>query len=376
MQRIEVSELNRLFEVFLQDGYRVLGPTLRDHAIVYDQIESSIDLPRGWTDDQEKGRYRLLKRNDAAFFGYNVGPQSWKQFLFLPREKLWDAVRTAEKTTEEFRIQTNCEKPQKMVFFGVRSCELAALRIQDKIFIRGREKDDAYELRRENVLCVVVNCTQAGSTCFCTSMGTGPNASGGFDLALTEVIHENDHYFLARSGSEVGGEVLSKLTTTIANEAEIRHAHELIEKTAASMGRTMNTKGIKELIYNNLEHPRWADVASRCLSCANCTLVCPTCFCSSVEDVTDVSGDHAARWRRWDSCFTLDHSTLHGGSVHASVKSRYRQWMTHKLASWIDQFGESGCVGCGRCITWCPVGIDITEEVAAIRKTSSPGAEN
>jgi formate hydrogenlyase subunit 6/NADH:ubiquinone oxidoreductase subunit I len=140
-----------------------------------------------------------------------------------------------------------------------------------------------------------------------------------------------------------------------------------VANAAAQMGRVMDTSDIKELLYRNYEHPRWDNVAGRCLTCANCTNVCPTCFCTTVEDVTDLTGQQAERRRRWDSCFTMDFSYIHGGSIRASTKSRYRQWMTHKLATWIDQFGTSGCVGCGRCITWCPVGIDITEEVAAIR---------
>ena len=133
------------------------------------------------------------------------------------------------------------------------------------------------------------------------------------------------------------------------------------------MGRSLDQEGLKELLYENRNHPRWDDVADRCLSCANCTMVCPTCFCTTVEDSTDLTGDTAERVRRWDSCFTMDFSYIHGGAVRKSVKSRYRQWMTHKLGTWQDQFGSSGCVGCGRCITWCPVGIDITEEVAAMR---------
>jgi formate hydrogenlyase subunit 6/NADH:ubiquinone oxidoreductase subunit I len=133
--------------------------------------------------------------------------------------------------------------------------------------------------------------------------------------------------------------------------------------------RHLDTAGLRDLLYENFEHPRWDNVAARCLSCANCTMVCPTCFCTTVEDVSDISGNHAERWRRWDSCFTQSFSYIHGGSVRTSAKSRYRQWMTHKLASWTDQFGTSGCVGCGRCITWCPVGIDITEEVRAIRES-------
>jgi Fe-S-cluster-containing hydrogenase component 2 len=137
----------------------------------------------------------------------------------------------------------------------------------------------------------------------------------------------------------------------------------------------MDTKGIKELLYRNYENPRWDDVAKRCLTCGNCTMVCPTCFCTAVEDVTDLPGEHAERWRKLDSCFTMDFSYIHGGPVRSSTRARYRQWMTHKLATWIDQFGTSGCVGCGRCITWCPVAIDITEETGAIRESEKEPTE-
>jgi sulfhydrogenase subunit beta (sulfur reductase) len=122
---------------------------------------------------------------------------------------------------------------------------------------------------------------------------------------------------------------------------------------------------------NNLTHPRWDDVAKRCLSCTNCTMVCPTCFCSTVNEVNDLAGEKTTRERVWESCFNEEHSHTAGGAVHPTTKSRYRQWLTHKLATWIDQFGTSGCVGCGRCITWCPVGIDITEEVAAMEGPTS-----
>jgi ferredoxin len=198
-------------------------------------------------------------------------------------------------------------------------------------------------------------------------MNTGPKATSGFDLALTEVLEGDQHYFVAEAGTDNGGEILRELPHREAREDERQKTEEIVERAAGQMGRTMDTAGIKELLYRNQEHSRWDNVASRCLTCANCTMVCPTCFCSTVEDMTDLAGEHAERRRKWDSCFTMDFSYLHGGSVRASAKARYRQWMTHKLATWIDQFGKSGCVGCGRCITWCPVGIDLTEEVRAIR---------
>jgi sulfhydrogenase subunit beta (sulfur reductase) len=230
-----------------------------------------------------------------------------------------------------------------------------------------------YGVRRSGGFIVAVQCTQSASTCFCASMATGPRASVEFDLALTELVGKGAHRFVVEVGSERGADILAELGSTPASDADVQDAEAAVEAAARQQVRSIDTAGIKELLYQNFEHPRWDDVARRCLACANCTMVCPTCFCTTVEDVTDVTGTHAERWRHWDSCFTLGFSYIHGGSIRNSNKGRYRQWMTHKLASWIDQFGSSGCVGCGRCITWCPVGIDITEEVRAIREGQNHG---
>ncbi|MGZ4203339.1 MAG: 4Fe-4S dicluster domain-containing protein, partial [Thermoleophilaceae bacterium] len=343
-------------------GFTVMGPTVKSQAIVHREISSAAELPEGWTDEQDGGTYRLVRRDDEALFAHNAGPQSWKQVLFPPRLRLWKASRNGDGGVE---IEQN-EAPPNYAFIGVRSCDLHAIKIQDRVFMGDKFVDHDYEARRRDAFIVAVNCAKAGGTCFCVSMGTGPKAESGFDLALTELL-DGEHRFLVEVGSERGAEILAELPHRPAAEDDTRSADEVIAQTAASMGRTLDTDGIKELLYENAEHPRWDDVAERCLTCGNCTLACPTCFCSTVEDVSDLTGSEAERTREWDSCFTWDHSYIHGGSVHNSGRSRYRQWMTHKLASWIDQFGSSGCVGCGRCITWCPVAIDITEEVAAIR---------
>jgi len=362
---LEGESLQTLFDALVGRGYKVLGPTLREGAIVYDEMTSTSDLPAGWTDEQDGGTYRLKKRDDDALFGYVVGPHSWKKFLFPPVVRLWQS----ERRGNSFQIEAEQNESTKMAFFGVRSCELHALGIQDKVFISGPYIDPLYKARREQVFIVAVNCGQAGGTCFCVSMNTGPRASSGFDMVLTEVLEDGRHYFVAEAGTEAGAQVLAQLPHRAAQENEREAAEKVVARAAGQMGRRMDTTGIKELLYANYEHPRWDNVAGRCLTCANCTMVCPTCFCSTVEDVTDLKGEHAERWRRWDSCFTTDFSYIHGGSVRSTPRARYRQWMTHKLATWIDQFGTSGCVGCGRCITWCPVGIDITEEVRVIRGT-------
>ena len=354
-----------LLNVLRGRGYTCIGPTVRDGAIVYEEIRSEQDLPIGFTDEQDGGTYRLKKRDDEARFGYTVGPQSWKQYLFPPSTLLMQAQRTSDG----FLAQAHTEQVPAYAFIGVRACDLNAIAIQDRTFLKGPYVDPTYKARREAAFIVVVNCGQAGRTCFCVSMETGPLAKSGYDLALTEILEDGRHEFLVEVGSERGDAVAREFPTRPANDDDGNAAQRMVDRAVAQMGRKRDTAGIKDLLYRNMDHPRWEDVAARCLSCANCTMVCPTCFCSTVEDVTDLTGDHTERWRRWDSCFTASHSYVHGGSVRPTTLSRYRQWMTHKLATWIDQFDTSGCVGCGRCITWCPVGIDITEEVRAIQET-------
>jgi len=330
---------------------------------VYDDLASATELPIGWTDVQESGRYRLERRGDEARFGYAVGPHSWKQFLFPPRVRLWKATRADGGT---FEVAEEAASSERFAFLGVRACELHAIEIQDRVFIGGRFVERDYAARREDNFIVAVNCFAPGGTCFCASMGTGPKVGAGYDLALTELL-EGEHRLLVEVGSERGAEVARELPLRPATSDDVRAAEVAVAGAAERMGRELDTIDLPGMLARTLEHDRWDDVASRCLTCANCTLVCPTCFCSSVEDTTDLAGVDAERVRTWDTCYSVDHSYIHGGAVRPTGRSRYRQWLTHKFGTWQEQFGTSGCVGCGRCITWCPVGIDVTEELAALR---------
>ena len=371
---LDHRHLDLLFEKLKKQGYQIIGPTRAGVSIVLQEIHSSADLPVNLQEDQKPGVYRLQERNDKAYFGFNAGPQSWKKFLFPPVLTILHGDRTGKsfEMSGPTNGQPPAKNPKKMAFFGVHACDIAALQIQDKIFSGGQYTDPYYMKMRENLFIVAVNCTEAGGTCFCTSMGTGPRATNGFDIALTEYISGKDHYFVIEEGSEKGGKILEGLPHRPADKDTAADLEKKMQKVSQEMGRILDTNGLKEALFANFEHPRWDDVAKRCLACANCTLVCPTCFCSTVDDVTDLSGAHAERVRTWDSCFTLDFTYIHGGSIRPSIRARYRQWLTHKLSNWIDQFGTSGCVGCGRCITWCPVGIDITEEAGAICATAAP----
>jgi ferredoxin len=358
---IDLDGLGALYRVLVAEGYHVIGPAVQDGAIVLRELASADELPFGWGVDLAAGSYRLRRRADDAAFGHSAGPQSWKRFLHPPREKLWSATRTAGG----FEVSEDDEQPPRYAFLGVRPCDLRAIEIQDRVL---GQPGSRYAGRREAAFVIAVNCTEPGETCFCASTGTGPGAGqDGFDLALTETVGAGGHRFLVDVGSARGAAVIGQVPSRAAAEGDIRGARTAVEAAAECMGREMDTSGLRELMAGSHGAARWDDVAARCLTCGNCTLACPTCFCTSVEDSSDLTGEHAERWELWDSCFDLDFSYLHGGSVRTSPKSRYRQWLTHKLGTWHDQFGSSGCVGCGRCIVWCPAGIDLTEEVKALR---------
>lgn len=342
------------------DGRTVVGPIARDGAIVLAEVASSADLPSGWADDQGPGHYRLRPRGDDAVFGFTTPSTSWRPFLHPARE----TVFRARLDGGGFVVEPPGPAP-RYAFVGVRACDLAGIATQDRVLADGAFVDRGYAARRADAFVIAADCAESGSTCFCASMGTGPAAAAGFDLAVAERPGREPRFYV-RVGSEAGAALLARVPHGPAGDDDRAAAAAGAAHAAATQVRSISAGSVAGVLAENLEHPRWDEVATRCLACTNCTMVCPTCFCTTVEDSVDLAGTVAERSQRWDSCFTLDFSYLGGAHVRGTVRSRYRQWLTHKLSTWEDQFGELGCVGCGRCITWCPVGIDLTEEVAAI----------
>ena len=365
---LEPQALDDLICALEKRGFQVLGPIIRDAAIDWQPIGSSKDIAAGWTANQSPGSYRLERRNDSKRFGFAAGPSSLKRFLHEPDVRTF----SVESNGNPFHVLEDTDQPPRRAFLGVRACDLAALKILDRVLLEDRYPDGHYQRRRESVFLVAVNCTDPASVCFCDSMDTGPRATSGFDLALTEISCGHLDCLLAEAGTDRGKEVLAGIPHSPSNKEVRAAAKAAMTAARQQISRRLETVGLKQALYDNFEHPEWERVAARCLGCANCTQVCPTCFCITFEDTSGIDGKRAERWRRWDSCFTLSHSYIHGGSVRQSAKARYRQWVTHKLAAWEDQFGTSGCVGCGRCIAWCPAGIDITETASIIGRSAAP----
>ncbi len=346
-------------------GYETIGPIIMDECVVYEPIDGLSDLPHGYLSEQDGGRYRLHFTGHNRYFDITPGAQSWKGYLFPPSTVMFSIKHDGI----HWEIKEAQEDTLPKAFIGVRACELAAIQIQDRVFLREEWSDPGYRIRRHNAFIISVDCLHPGDTCFCASMGTGPKNTIGFDLNLTEL----DDVFLAEIGSEAGRMLIAKIDTQPASAFLVQAAQRGIEEARRRMGRALpNPDELKTVLLENLEHPRWEQVSQRCLSCTNCTQVCPTCFCWDVHEKPDLTATTTQRVRVWDSCFSPDYSYIAGGNTRPTTMSRYRQWLTHKLASWHYQFDTSGCVGCGRCITWCPAGIDLTEEVAAIRKETVP----
>lgn len=359
MQRILLAEdWPRLLAGIEAEGYQLVGPTLRDDAIVMQELSATDELPRGLVDVQAPGKYRL-SGGGSRLFDYGPGPGSFKRFLHPPEVSLFRVRKRADGLV--FESSSGPERPYALV--GARSCDLAAIAIQDRVLL---DQDEVYRRNRQDMFVLAVQCSRAGDLCFCTSTDSGPKAESGFDLALTELPQG----MLLEVGSEVGRRVLARVPTRAATETDLEDAGRVWRATAQSMPRRFDAEKVRRRLAEVPEHPRWKEVADRCLTCGNCTQVCPTCFCSSTVDSSSLDGQQAERTRLWDSCFSLELSHIHGLNVRQSPRSRYRQWLTHKLSTWFEQFGTSGCVGCGRCVAWCPVGIDILEEAEALCEPS------
>jgi len=366
---VDRGGLDSLIRALAERGYEVTGPLVRDGAIVHGPVAGTDELPVGYRDHQGPGSYRLEDTGDDALFAWAVGPASWKAAFFPPRETVWRATADGDDVT----VREPPQDAAPVAVFGARPCEIAAMAVLDRVLAEGAVPDPSYARRRSGTFVVAAECGHPAATCFCTSMGTGPAATDGYDMALCELPEHAGagRRYVVSVGSDLGAEVLAQIPHRPAAAEDLEHRHQVVESARASMTRVLDTDGLPALLARNIDHPRWEETAQRCLSCGNCTMACPTCFCSDVHDVSDLAGT-VERHRSWSSCFDRAHSLVHGGPVRPTTASCYRQWLTHKLGTWWDQFGTSGCVGCGRCITWCPVGIDITEEAAAIR--SSDGA--
>ena len=351
-------ELHRLLHELSAQDYTCYGPTVKDGTIAYLPIEDVAALPSGYRDEQSPAHYRLSNQGDERQFAWANGPQALKPLLFKPMQTLW----SAHKSDDGLELRESEPVSERLAIIGARACDIAALYLQDRHFLHTATPDPYYRAAREHLFIVAVNCSHPAATCFCASTGDGPSVSYGYDLALTEL----DEGFIVEAYSAQGQELLQTLPRQDVTPEQRQQAEDQHQAAIDCQSRALPSRKLQQELFSKLDHPQWDNVAQRCLSCGNCTAVCPSCFCHSEHDAGGLELGQSEHLREWDSCFTAGHSYIHGITIRAGTRERYRQWLTHKLGSWHEQYGRSGCVGCGRCISWCPAGIDLTAEVSAI----------
>jgi formate hydrogenlyase subunit 6/NADH:ubiquinone oxidoreductase subunit I len=367
LHRWSPADLDRLFDRLVREGYELWGPRVMDASIALHPIRRVKDLPVGWTQDSAAGEVKLRRSDDGVLFSSPVGSSSLKRFLHPPEQTL---VRI-ERLRRHLRAEApETVPPVRRAVFGLRACDLEAADTLAQVFAG---TDPEVRRRRDALFLVAVRCLRTMPTCFCTLTHTGPEPASLHDLTLTEIPGPNGVQRFVEATSEAGAEQLERLRLQRATPDEAAAMAAALEEAERRIrkdqDRGIDLAAIGAGLMDRLEHPRWEETGDRCLACGNCTMVCPTCFCTQVVERTDPTNSHSRREQQWDSCFTSDFSYVAGGSTRPSVRARYRQWLTHKFANWVDQFDRLGCVGCGRCIAWCPAAIDVREELAAIGRT-------
>ncbi|MEJ5338682.1 MAG: 4Fe-4S dicluster domain-containing protein [Aquificaceae bacterium] len=353
---LSLEGLEELFER-LKKAYRVIAPELGEGVIVFSEVDRFERLPLGYRNVEGPGFYALEKAQ--GYFTYTHPYNSPRSFLHPPELTLMRVRR------ENGRLAFETSLPEgKLCLFDVRACDLSALKVLDLVFLhKNPHPDPYYASLRKDLFVVAVNCTYATATCFCTTMGTGPEVKEGYDLLITE-LREG---FLLEAGSERGDKILASVERKIpAEDRHFEEKKERLRKTEDMMKIHFEREGLPQRLYGRMESVYWEHTERRCLACTSCTQACPTCFCFDILEKNDLKLRESQRVRVWDSCFSPSFATVHRFNLRQSVHSRYRQWLMHKFAYWMDQFETFGCVGCGRCITWCPVGIDVREEVRRV----------
>ena len=340
---LKVLEKDRLEHLVtgLLDDYQIFGPVARRSDVSFQEVSSAEMLKLDYTTTTLPPKKFFHRREDLVEYEAGGG----------------------------FKVpELDLERP--ILLLGVHACDLNAILRQDRLF--SSEYVDPYYLRRrESSAIVALTCTDVGENCFCASLGTGPTIEEGYDLLLTDLGGS----YLVEVGTDRGREMIQGLALRDASGADLAEKERRVKEVLAKFKKSIRMEGLAELASNSPDHEVWTLIGEKgglagcfpCLSCGNCSMVCPTCYCYEVADIPDLSFEAGVRSRELDSCQVLEYAAVAlGGNFRSDRKSRVRHWMMCKFGAAGGQINSS-CVGCGRCIRSCPAHIDLTEVAKSLR---------
>ena len=311
--------------------------------------------------DEDNVLFKALEKGMEPLVDYSNTRNAPKNFFFPKTETMMRYMRT-ERGME---LSGEEEEAKEAVLFGARPCDVRSFVLLDYLFDQEKYRDSYYIDKREKTTIISLACIHPPySTCFCTSVGGHPMSEEGADVLLTDI---GDNY-LAEFITPKGEKLLEKMGDLPAADGSADEKKKALSESAEKEIKShIPGKEIKPWLDDNFEHPFWDTIHQSCLACGTCTYLCPTCHCFDISD--EVKGSDGKRIRTWDSCmYWLFTKETSGHNPRTSQKQRWRQRLMHKFKYFVDNFDEIACVGCGRCVRYCPVNIDIRKIVTDISK--------
>lgn len=298
--------------------------------------------------------FERLRNSDAVVLDVQNTRQAPKEVFFPRSETLFtyqDGAVTPVPPAQDVRV-----------VLGIRPCDARSAVLLDKVFDGADYQDPYYVNRRRNTVLVGFACSDPLSTCFCTAVGGGPFSVEGLDLLWTDLGER----YLVETLTERGEALVAGHPQFRQAAQEDTSQKETIAARAGGMVGGPDVQGVRETLDTLYDDPFWDELHQKCLGCAACSYLCPTCHCFDIADERVEAGGR--RVRNWDSCqFALFTQHGSGHNPRHSGKERMRQRVMHKFNYFVENFGEIACVGCGRCVRACPVNMDIRAVIEAIR---------
>lgn len=325
---LEKTKLNNVLHI-LKSEYQVVVPSKVEGTSAFMEYQDNTEV--------------VLDGNTA------LSPKG----MFFPQTEKMYRFKIVQNWVE---IENLPEEKEKKLLFGVRSCDLKSLDCLDQVFLTKGFVDNFYKGKRDHIATIALNCTEPGPACFCASMGVDPQKAEGADVQAYDLGDSIGFEAVSEEGHKIVELIKSQLTE-----------QQAVPPPVGAFYLNPEVTGLPEKLKGMFDAPLWQEIARKCLNCGACTYVCPTCHCFDISQ--DVRGEEGTKYRCWDSCMFGEYTQMAGGhNPRPGKKERVRNRFMHKLSYFPERYNMLLCTGCGRCISVCPVHMDITSIMKQIRE--------